>query len=178
MPIQPKTSVILPKFCWSAVVSPTGALRPRGPPGRLLPRGAAAVANLCMNTWINHRTSIISVRAHLRWYIKSKRQQSEHSFPRGKSDYFHQPLPPIQCWQGRMHPSMQRSNIHTSDHGAINFENTRNFPILEKSRWCLQHWIGGRGWKISVSFGENKQFVLLHWKIKRHACVPKILVRR
>ena len=36
-------------------------------------------------------------------------------------DYFHQPLPPIQCWEGRKHPSMQRSNIQTWDHVVIIF---------------------------------------------------------
>ena len=40
-PIQPKTSNILPKFCRSAVVSPTGALAARrGRGGRCLPRAA------------------------------------------------------------------------------------------------------------------------------------------
>ena len=51
VPIQPKTSNILPKFCRSAVVSPTGALvpwcpgrssgRPRASSRRRAPHGAA-----------------------------------------------------------------------------------------------------------------------------------------
>ena len=76
------------------------------------------------------QTSSISVQAHLRWHLKSLCQQSEHSFPWGKSDYFQQPLPPIQCWRKRMHRSMQWPNFRTSDHVGINFQNSRNFPTL------------------------------------------------
>ena len=74
-------------------------------------------------------------------------------FPNG--DYFQKPLPPSQCWQGRKHPSMQRSDVETWDHVFINFENIRNLPTLEKSPWYLQHWIGGRVWKISVPLGKT-----------------------
>ena len=46
VPIQPKTSNILPKFCRSAVVSPTGAATRRAPTGhRAHPRGAPARAH-------------------------------------------------------------------------------------------------------------------------------------
>ena len=79
--------------------------------------------------WTTH-TSLISVQAHLRWHLNRVCEQSEHSFPWGKSDYFQQPLPPIQCWRERMHPSMQCSNFRTSDHVGINFQNSWNFPTL------------------------------------------------
>ena len=104
------------------------------------------------------QTSSISVQAHLRWHLKSLCQQSEHSFPWGKSDYFQQPLPPIQCWREMLHRSMQWPNFRTSDHVGINFQNSRNFPTLEKSHSCLQHWIGGKGLENKRSSREKHTF--------------------
>ena len=104
------------------------------------------------------QTSSISVQAHLRWHLKSLCQQSEHSFPWGKSDYFQQPLPPIQCWREMLHRSMQWPNFRTSDHVGINFQNSRNFPTLEKSHSCLQHWIGGKGLENKYSSREKHTF--------------------
>ena len=73
-------------------------------------------------------------------------------------DYFYQPLPPIQCWRRRKHRSMQWPNFRTSDHVGINFQNSRNFPTLEKSPWCLQHWIGGKGFENKRFFREKQTF--------------------
>ena len=54
----------------------------------------------------------------------------------------------------------------------INFENVGNFPTLENFLWDLQHWIGGRGWKISVPLGEKRSFrrYTLKHKEPRNAC--------
>ena len=73
-------------------------------------------------------------------------------------DYFYQPLPPIQCWRRRKHRSMQWPNFRTSDHVGINFQNSRNFPTLEKSPWSLQHWIGGKGLENKRSSREKHTF--------------------
>ena len=64
---------------------------------------------------------------------------------------------------------MQWPIFRTSDHVGINVQNSRNFPTLEKSPWCLQHWIAGKGLENKRSFRENTHFFLLHWKIKRQS---------
>ena len=74
------------------------------------------------------------------------------------SAYFQQPLPPNQCWQGRKHPSMQRSNVETWDPVFNSFENIRNSSTLEKSPWYLQHWIGGKGLENKRSTSEKRSF--------------------
>ena len=48
VPIQPKTSNILPKFCRPAVVSPTGARRREHPGGRRLAAPAAFLRELVL----------------------------------------------------------------------------------------------------------------------------------
>ena len=133
---------------------------------------------LMMNAWINHKPAIMSVRPHLGYHTIRICWQSEDSIPLGKMDYFYQPLPPIQCWRRRKHRSMQWPNFRTSDHVGINFQNSRNFPTLEKSPWSLQHWIGGKGLENKRSSREKHTFRPSALKNKSHACVPEILVRR